>query len=458
MTSSMKSGLIGCTAGLAIGIILAVGYFSMNGKTPTPASTDTGSPITTVATAGDNNVNTGTNTIATNSDENSSTGKTGNSGSSGSNGSTIGTTETVVPTPMKTVEKKSIPESAVDRLVSRTMKGEFQMTGRGKDKKWGISEEANFVCTVIVVADSKIKKKDVLSGGKIQVTEIRSFKTVQDSVVVSDVDMRLALDTIPISTFSSMIDAAAIGWATLTGDAVSAAIVKSTKDYVEEKLMSVDGISARNLLGMVGIKPPEEIEKKLSDLANAHFRQALGGIRSISGKSYEITYAQDKTGQPLYVDFKYENGDDILDEEEQMVLKRVNAFIDYNMVPNRECEPGDTWKIDAGDMQEVFDPYVDGNYSGVINVMRQSDNPNGDWSLQLLPGVINIINDNNNTTGHLNLRRGTASVDPKLISVNDLFASGSAKIEKVSRHHWLFTAKISGECEFQGKLVTTPNE
>ena len=44
--------------------------------------------------------------------------------------------------------------------------------------------------------------------------------------------------------------------------------------------------------------------------------------------------------------------------------------------------------------------------------------------------------------------------DPKLLIVNDLFVEGKANLQKLSRHHWLFTARISGECDFQGRVVT----
>ena len=55
----------------------------------------------------------------------------------------------------------------------------------------------------------------------------------------------------------------------------------------------------------------------------------------------------------------------------------------------------------------------------------------------------------------MNLERGYAAINPKLVSINDLFVEGKAKLEKLSKHHWLFTSRISGECNFQGKVVTT---
>ena len=96
-------------------------------------------------------------------------------------------------------------------------------------------------------------------------------------------------------------------------------------------------------------------------------------------------------------------------------------------------------------MQEAFDPYVEGSYSGEVRATRKSNEENGAWRIELSPSTIDVVNDNGNTTGHLNLENGHALVDPKLLIVNDLFVEGKANLQKLSRHHWLFTARISGE-------------
>lgn len=410
MTSAVKAGIIGSIAGVSIAAIAVFGYFSIRGTTDEGGSASYGG------------------------------------------GEKL---KPQTPTPMEEIQKKPIPVSAVDRVVPRVMRGEFGLVGRGEDAKWGVAKTANFKYTVIVVADSKIESKEVLSGGEIKVTEIRTFQNVQDSIVVSDVDMKLALDTLPIKTFSQAIDLAVTAWVSLTGDVVGGATVLTGKKYVKEQLKSVDGTSVRKLLGATGLCPTAEIEGAINQIANAHVLKALGGVRAISGKSYKITYYQKQSGQPMYVKFTYSNGAPVTDDEEKMVLKRVNAFIDYNLVPNKDCAPGDAWNIQAGDMQEVFDPYVEGTYTGEIQATRKANTQEGDWSVQLSPSVINIVNDTGNTTGHLNLNKGYVHVNPTLISVNELFVEGKAQLQKLSKHHWLFTSRISGECDFQGKVVTT---
>ncbi len=408
MTNSMKAGIVGWLAGIAVAALVVVIYVNFHGCGTTPPPPPPPPPP-----------------------------------------------EPQKPQKPLVVVKGPVPESASDRIVSRVMKGEFGLTGRGEDAKWGIAKTANFRYTVMVIADSDILEKKKLPGGEIKVTEIRKFIRVQDGIVVSDVDMKLALDTLPVKAFSQAIDAAATLWTSMTGDPVLGTVIISGKNYAMEKLKKIDGTGARALLKSIVRKPAPEVEAAVNKIASAHVLKALGGIRSISGKSYKITYYQKASGMPMYVKFTYEDGSEVTDEEERMVLKRVNAFIDYNVIPNKECTPGDTWEIKAKDIEEVFDPYVEGTYSGTVRATRKENAKNGDWEIELAPSVINVINDDGNTTGHLNLERGTAFVEPKLVSINNLFVAGKAKLEKLSRHHFLFTARISGECDFQARVVTT---
>ena len=414
MKSSFKSGLIGCILGFLLALLIGIGYFMFRPggeiiEDPNPVPPEK-KPIV----------------------------------------------KTDDPKPMQEIKKDPVPVSAVDRVVSRALKAEFGMVGKGEDAKWGVSKVANFKYTVIVDANSEIQDKEVLPGGEIKVTEIRTFNKVQDSIVVSDVDIKLALDTLPIKVFSQAIDTAVTAWASFTGDVTTPAVVSGVKDYVEEKLRSVDGTGVRALLGTMGLKPNSQTEAMINQIAGAKLLKALGGIREISGKSYQIVYYQEASGKPMLVRIKYSNGEEVTDEEEQMVLKRVNSFIDYNTVPNKECKPGDSWTVYAKDMQEVFDPFVDGIYSGSLKATRMSNDGNGDWTIQMSPGVIDVINDDGNTTGHMKLQKGVAHVNPKLVSINDLFVEGKASLQKLSKHHWLFTARISGECDFQGRAVTVP--
>ena len=357
------------------------------------------------------------------------------------------------------VTKTPVKPSAVDRIIPRTIKAEFAMTGKGSDAKWGIGKQANFRYTVNVDAKSEIISKHVFPTGNIEVREKRTFTKVFDSVVVSEVDFVLALDSLPIQEFSIAIDAAATLFASWTLNPEPSLKVVSVKNGLLHELQKVDGQGLRALLNCCGVQLKEDVEQKLNELAGNEFTRAIGGIRTaISGKAYLITYLQDASGMPMTVDFKNEDGSEVTDEEELMVLKRVNAFIDYHLVPDKDCSPGARWTVYAEDMEELFDPFVDGRYSGTVNVERQPNEANGDWCLKMYPGTINVVGNGGSTIGSLRLEDGKAKVDPKNVSVNDIFVKGQAKMAKLTRHHWLFTAKVDGWCKFEGRAVTVPLE
>ena len=427
MEKSSKATLIGIVAGIAIALIGVFAYTAITGT----GSSSGGTAVAPVA---------------------------GTSSSSGTTANTTGDKKSPVVAPMEPIVRKTIKPAAIDRVFPRIIKGEFTIIGSGEDAKWGIGKTANFKYSLFIVAESEILSKKALPDGNIKVEEMRTFKRVQDSMVVSDVDFKFVFDTLPMDTFSKAIDAAVVGWTSLTADVATAAIVLSSKKYVEQKLKEVDGIGARKLLGLAGFQPTVEVDEMMNKLASSHVKKALGGIRSISGKSYKITYYQEKSGQPMLMTFTNKDGSQVTDEEELMVLKRVNTFIDYNMVPNTECRPGESWTVDAEDMQEVFDPFVEGRYNGNVKVTRMSNDDKGNWVLAMSPSVINVVGDSGSTTGSLQLQNGSAQINPALVSINELKIAGKAKLSKLSKHHWLFTAKISGWCDFQGRVITVVKE
>ena len=350
----------------------------------------------------------------------------------------------------------------LDRIISRGIKGVAGMTGRGEDAKWGIGKSANFKYTITVVADSKILSKQKLPNGQIKVEELRTFKQVQESLLASEVDFSLALDTLPFQAFSQVVDAAVSGYVTVTGDSATGEVIRKGKEMFSKELQKLDGIGMRKVLGAIGLKPNSDVEGYLNKVATNYAGKevfGLGSIRgAISGKSFRINYYQGRNGAPLEITFANADGSPIdRDSEEYMIVKRVNSFIDYNVIPKTDCRPGDTWVIHADDIEEVFDPFADGRYTGKIKVVRGEDNKDGDWTLQMVKGgAVKVISDSGDTTGSLVLEQGNATVDAKRISVKDMFVKGRGRMNKLSRHHWLFRARISGACNIEGRMVTTP--
>ena len=142
--------------------------------------------------------------------------------------------------PIGKIQKESIPPAAVERVIPRQIKAEFAITGKGRDVKWGVGKQTNFQYTVFVEAESRILSKETLPTGKIEVHEKRTFQKVTDSVIASDVDFVLALDTLPVNEFSMLTDAAAIAIASWTGNPVTAGKIFNVKNtVVAENLRSL---------------------------------------------------------------------------------------------------------------------------------------------------------------------------------------------------------------------------
>lgn len=354
------------------------------------------------------------------------------------------------------IEKKPVKPEEVERVKSRQLKGQFTASGRGEDSNWGWRQVANFQYTASMVVNSIIESSEVLAGGKVKLVEIRTFECVTDSLCISDVDVNFDIKTLPVDEFSTIIDAGLAIYASLSGNVGTASVIFQGKEYVKQFLEDMDGTSMRNFYGTENV--PQNIEEELQRLGQAKFRKMIGGIRVISGKSYRITWYQDSASQPMYVKFTYANGDTITSEEELMVLKRANAFIDSKIAPNPKCHPGESWTIRAEEMQEVFDPYVDGIYSGILTVQRNENDDNGNWVLELAPANINICGESGSQNGSVTVVSGSAKILPKDVSLLELYIEGTCDLRKVSKHHLLFTATVDGKCAFQGRLITLPTE
>lgn len=360
------------------------------------------------------------------------------------------TTETDTETDTVSPEKLMVERVPKER----EFKGMFVTTGRGSDAKWGVAKVMNFRYNVNVKATSQIVSREPLSSGLYKVEEIRTFDEVVDGLLVSDFDLQIRLDTLPVDTFFQFMDIVTTIYTFTTGDLPTGALVKAGEAYVKEKLKKIDGQSLRDMLKTAGLEIPSELDKYINMLINASMLQAMGGARDISGKKYKLTWYQDEAGQPFFFKYSYKNGSEVTNESEKLILKRINTFIDYYLAPNSNCKPGDSWTVSADKIQDAFDPFVDGVYIGSIGVKR-NQNEGADWKLELLPSEIHVRSEvENETTGELKIEGGYAKLEPKSVTLKELFVEGTANLRKVSNHHILFTARIEGDCKFQGRLFS----
>lgn len=351
-------------------------------------------------------------------------------------------------------ERASQTPKDTERIQSRRSGGEFLLEGRGSDKNWGISKSAKFRYHVLMKSTSEVLSLETNESGEIKVVEQRTFDEFQDSILVSDIDIGIDLSTLPMNTIQPAITAIATLIGVVYGDdgTVSAPIGTA----INTGLKKLDGVSLRKMCNALGINElPAQTEEALKKIGTEHFANLLMATRNIKGKTYKITYYQKAGGQPMYVQFSYADGSEITDEEERMVLQRVNAFIDCAVLPDGEIRPGKKWNIDASQLEELFDPFAEGRYLGSIGAQRKENDADGNWKIVFDTSKVEIKG-KDGKTGNFVLERGSATLDGETRMVNDIFAAGYGKMSKISPHHLLFSAHIEGDCKFQGRLVSEP--
>ena len=330
-------------------------------------------------------------------------------------------------------------------------------TGRAENAKWGLGGIGSFILTYSLDCDAEILEKSETPGGEIKVVEQRTFHQSRKSLRVYNTDVRFRLyETLPLKeTFTVVNVIGAVLTAIPTPQTVIAGgSVLTASATAAAYLKAIDGTSARDVLKKLGIQIPNEVEKKIDDFVTTKIDDIIKTM-NIEGKSYHITYYQDKkSGSPLRVSFTYADGRDIETDEEYLVLRRANAFLDAQVVPDKNCKPGDTWTIDTSDFECLLDPYIDGAYCGDVTVERLADATDGDWTIKLHPCAVYVKSPTGRTTGEMRLKSGEAAVDPENVYVKAMTVMGTGKLKNLTKHHLLFNSRFEGDCDFRGFMTT----
>lgn len=365
------------------------------------------------------------------------------------------------PKPRPRIVRKRMEPEATRRLAASPQRIRTVLTtsGRAENAKWGVKGVVSFVLNYHVDCVAEILEKKENAVGEIKVVEKRTYNRVRQDLQLSDADVRFAIyDTLPLAKLASAIDAVCMSMME-SGEVDSMAVVaglqglKKGGAYVAN---AVDGKSVRGLLEMIGGDWSDEIEGKITEFVNGKVKSIFKPSET-EGKSYLITYYQDKqSGAPLSVDFTYADGRPIQTEEEWLILRRANAFIDSNIIPSLNSSPGDTWTVDTSECDCLFDPFVEGSYSGEVVVERKDDDKSGNWMLSLRSGNVSIVSDNGRTTGEINIEGGSAQVDRANHYVKAMVVTGKAAMKNLTDHHLIFNSRIEGICNFRGSLVTEP--
>ena len=361
--------------------------------------------------------------------------------------------------PPKTITRRRLEPEATKRLSTTPQKIKMILTtlGRAEKANWGIAGTGSFMLTYNVECDAEILEKKETAGGEIRVVEKRTFKKCQQLLRVYETDVRFALyDTLPLKEVSTTIKV--IGGLLSSIPATSAAgpVVTVAGMGVEKFLKGFDDLSARDLLKKFRVQIPDIVEGKINDLVAKKVSNILKTV-NVEGKSYLITYYQDaKSGAPMDVTLTYEDGRALETEEEFLVLRRANAFLDAQVVPDKAFSLGDTWTVDTSSFECLMDPFVDGYYCGDVTLERKENDARGDWVIGLRPCLVGIKSDAGRTKGELRLTNGEASVDGANVFVKKMVVNGKGGVKSLTPHHLLFKARVQGDCEFQGMMEVTP--
>lgn len=395
---------------------------------------------------------------------------------------TIITNKVVELAPVKrSVERRPLEPEATKRLHNGpvTVSSVFEASGKAEYAQYGGLMRGNYFYTTTVMAQSEIlEKNEAKDTGKVFVKEKRKFVQSRDTLSLSDLDAALALDTLPVdqvkqwasgachlvssicTALAPMIPPAA-PWLEVVAQGEEAA--SAAVDASFAALHKIDGTSARGLLGAFGVKIPENIERfaneRIAKLALDKARDVHKAIQSIEGKSFIITYEQEKTGTPLNVDYKNEDGSPITDAEWE-ILQSANAFLDSNVVPKTDYRVGDSWTIWADEVMDMFGVVGQGRTEGKIRVERLVDQPDGTWTLKVEPAEIEYKSDNGASAGTMHVKDGNGLIDAENVSVKSLHATAGGNLRSLNKkRHFLFfdfVKRIKGDSNLRFTLTVDP--
>ena len=395
---------------------------------------------------------------------------------------------------------KPHPCDSLKDIKERETEVSFTIKGQAEDAKWGWGKVSDVIYHFKIKSTSKFPKIEKLNDGGRKVIEERYYEKVQDHLLTTPVNSKLRLDTIPLDEIhqacnivSLIIDSAALqkssqyinklkefdnkSFKTLFDDAVK----KYLENHPElknatrqlEKLSS--SLKIRKFLSFIKFKQSSNSVDVLKFIDKAFYGddnpiKEFHGARSLikdKKNTFLVTWFVDKDCNVTNVEYRYKNsGLLVTDEETRMILKRGNLLADYCVTrSDDELKPGTTLKVSAEDIQSIFDPFVDGEYRGSIKATAKQQKDT--WVFKMEKARLNIETQGKNTEmeGYLNIAKGSITLsEPEganAVKCSDLKGSdieaviyGSANMSHRTKHHWLFTAKFSGNCEFEGTMIS----
>lgn len=351
----------------------------------------------------------------------------------------------------------------------------FETSGRARYAEKGGEVSGIYYYVVHVKARSEVIANETDASGKVFVKERRKFIESRDELSLDQIDVALALDTLPVDQVHDWtINAGTIaaGIAAKLGRIETAATITAGMVAIESGYRfakTIDGTSARGLFGSFGVEIPEPLDvfvsKRVTQIAKRKLDKAHNKvetfIQSIEGKSFIITYEQEANGKPLDISYRNEDGSPISDAEWE-ILRQANLFLDQDMVPNTRCREGDSWNVWADEVQELFGFAGNGRAEGQIRVTRKGNRPDGDWVLGLSKTEIAFRDDAGAVSGTMSLKDGNGLVDGKMVSVKSLHATATGNVATMNkkRHAMFFDfiKRFNGKANIRFSLTVEPEK
>jgi hypothetical protein len=343
--------------------------------------------------------------------------------------------------------------------------------GKGVNKDWGIAGEVEFKYMYHLNYTS-----DVVSNDGYRIRELRSFDTVEETMLISKYHFHLDLreDFEPIRNMIIQVGET-MHFAGTVGECLPdpncqfiGKIVKNNGKMIRKGVLLVDmGLAVAEkvtlnkqqvewMFNKLGQTPgAEKIVTKLRErIAKPNLGRVLGytpALKLLEGKQFELEY-EDGIGL-VKVDVADKN--QIINSRERELLERAFYLSDYYIFrdsdrPRRRLEIGDSWQVDARTIAGVLDPRLRHEAKGRITLSR-ADNKQYDnkdmAAFKLERGKVQMVPPNGpqKIEGEVAFTSGEILYDLELNYVAKSFFSGSAKYREVSTDHMFFGARLASE-------------
>jgi hypothetical protein len=335
--------------------------------------------------------------------------------------------------PGKTVERSELPSPPPpprkvgnpDRVRSNLQPGKTYLTHskgtlhvRGEDRDWGFGT----VVTINYAFEAKIDR-EIESNDGTTIVELRHFREIRSVKV----DTRLENLRIDLGDGGDVLFAGLLALSAFQPEA----------GQVAELVKRIDGLSLRpalQALRWAGISP-----EKLSGLDQATTRM-ITQVSALSGKKVRLTFIDGKGV------IKVEAVQGEMTPQERDFHLASSLLSDSLIIPDMEIKEGIRWTVDGSNFANLIDPNLLARTAGEVTLERDPDHRVAGRTcrhLRVVEGRIRIDDSDQREgrIGHFD-PQGSLYFSPEDQVIIKATLSGKAKLERFSKDHLLFEARM----------------